>query len=221
MNRKVTLRAAGCAVLLGMLGTATARANDAVCAHCYIGLRLGNSLSSLDSNRATTELQQQQGAGLSASVNSNSIGGVVYAGYEFLPGVGVELGYLRLGSGNTRLSGTVANSPNPALNATAGNISGYGNAALLALRYHFEVLPRLYIDPCAGLYVWRSHTEVNGTGSSDTQSRVGMGENVGFGLSYRLWRGLEAGAGIDAYRSSAHNQFRQITGQLEWRFGNH
>jgi len=217
MNRKITVRAAGCALLLGMFGTAAA--DDALCSHCYIGLRLGNSLSSLDSDRATTELQQQQGGSLSASVHSNSIGGVVYAGYEFLPGVGVELGYLRLGSGSTSLNGTVANSPTPALNATASNISGYGNAALLALRYHFEVLPRLYIDPRAGFYVWRSSSNIEGTDSSYTHSRVGLGENVGFGLSYRLWRGLEAGAGIDAYRSSENNQFRLISGQLEWRFG--
>ncbi len=101
MKRNVTLRAACCAVLLGVLGAATARADDAFCANCYVGLRLGNSLSSLDSDRATTELQQQQGGGLSANVHSNSIGGVVYAGYQFLPGAAVELGYLRLGSGST------------------------------------------------------------------------------------------------------------------------
>jgi len=214
-----TVRAACCAVLLGVLGSATARADDAVCANCYVGLRLANSLSSLDSDRATAELQQQQGSGVSANVHSHSIGGEVYAGYQFLPGVAVELGYLRLGSGSTTVNGTVANSPTPALNATASNISGYGNAALLALRYHFEVLPRLYIDPRAGFYVWRSSTDVEGADSSYSHSRVGLGENVGFGMSYRLWRGLEAGAGIDAYRSSANNQFRQISGQLEWRFG--
>ena len=68
MKRNVTLPAACCAVLLGLLGAATARADDAFCANCYVGLRLGNSLSSLDSNRATSELQQQQGGGLSAEL---------------------------------------------------------------------------------------------------------------------------------------------------------
>jgi hypothetical protein len=204
---------AACGGLL--LATAPALADETFCPDCYAGLRLGSSRSFVGSGLTTAELNQQ-GYGVSADVHSKSLGGGAYVGYEFMQGLAAEAGYLRLGSGTTSLRGTVMNSAAPVLQATSSDIAGYGNAALLDLRLHLRLVSKLFLDTREGLYWWESHTNVSGIG---TQSHSGLGESLGIGLSYRLWRGLEAGAGADIYRSNSDNRFVQFTGQLEWRFG--
>lgn len=211
MNRM----AAWAICLWGLLAAAPALADDVFCPACYAGVRLGSSRSFVGSG-LTTAVLNQQGYDVNADVHSKSLGGAAYVGYEFMRGIGVELGYLRLGSGTTSLSGTVANSATPVLQATSNELAGYGNAVLLDLRFHLRLFGQLYLNSREGFYVWDSHARIGGAG---TQSHDGVGENLGIGLGYRLWRGLEAGAGVDLYSSNDANKFVQYTGQLEWRFG--
>jgi hypothetical protein len=199
------------------LAVAPALADEVFCPACYAGMRLGPSRSFIGSGYTTAGLNQQ-GYDVNADVHSKSLGGAAYLGYEFLPGAGVELGYLRLGSGKTSLTGTVANSAVPVTQAAARVIAGYGNAVQLAFRMHLKLVTRLYLDSRESVYFWDSDTKV---GAGGGQTHTGVGESVGAGLSYQLWRGLYAGGGVDIYssNSSSQNRFVQYTGLLEWRFG--
>jgi hypothetical protein len=201
----------------GLLVQAPVQADGVFCPACYAGMRLGPSRSFVGSGYTTAELNQQ-GYDVDADVHSKSLGGAAYLGYEFLPGAGVELGYLRLGSGQTDLTGTVPNSAVPVKQAAARLIAGYGNAVQLAFRMHLKLVNRVYLDSRESVYFWDTDTKIGDAGG---QTHSGVGESVGAGLSYRLWRGLYAGGGVDIYSSntSSANRFVQYTGLLEWRFG--
>ncbi|HEY6922648.1 MAG TPA: hypothetical protein VI653_04205, partial [Steroidobacteraceae bacterium] len=47
----------------------------------------------------------------------------------------------------------------------------------------------------------------------------GGGVTAGLGASYRLWRGLEVGVGVDYFHGSENNHAVMYGGSLEWRFG--
>lgn len=197
---------------LGLTGFAPqARADGFDLSKAYVGVRLGESRAT--SAAAFIKDVNADGYSVQGSADGRSLGGSLYVGYDLFHGLGLEAGYLRIGRIKAELTGNSAGAP--AEQDAAERLKGGGNAAELLGRYHYDLYRGLYIDPRAGFYVWHSQQDVGSASASDT----GVGLTAGVGLSYAVWRGLEIGAGFDLFRSGRDALYRQVNGQLEWRFG--
>lgn len=184
----------------------------------YFGTRLGGVSSNLDSGDLTQRLHAAGYNGVQAGGDGDSFGTTAYLGYSVLPHVGIELGYGRTADADVHLSGSASNLDG-LLHETAHLVRGVGDAYSVSLRYHGDILPRLSFNPRAGAYLWDSETKVSSGAVQYKESHAGGGITLGAGLAYRVWGGLEVGAGVDYFRSSNTVHYSLIAASLEWRFG--
>jgi hypothetical protein len=189
--------------------------------HLYVGVRVGSMPVRLDSSKLDQGLATLGYGSVSASTDTSAVGGTAYMGYEFTPHLDAELGYTHRNANVARLSGAIASTASltPLLQDTAQLIRGYGNLYSLSLRGRFELAPRFSLDPRLGGFFWDTKVMAVGDAISIDTTHRGGGVTVGLGASYRVWRGLALGIGVDHFRGFPNNIATLYGASLEWRFG--
>jgi PKD repeat protein len=189
--------------------------------HLYVGVRVGSMPVRLDSSKLDQGLATLGYGSVSASTDTSAVGGTAYMGYEFTPHLDAEIGYTHRNANVARLSGAIASTASltPLLQDTAQLIRGYGNLYSLSLRGRFELAPRFSLDPRLGGFFWDTKVMAVGDAISIDTTHRGGGVTVGLGASYRVWRGLALGIGVDHFRGFPNNIATLYGASLEWRFG--
>ncbi len=202
---------AAIAAALGLPGIASADTGD-----WYLGLRAGVAQASHDSAQLTRELRRR-GNAVTADVDDKDFGGVLYAGYRVHSHAAVELGYLRLGRYDTRLSGDLSQ-PQALLDDSAEVFQGNGNALLLALRFDLPLYGPVSFTPRLGGYWWTSETELNTAAGTLDQRKDSAGLEVGLGFAVALGSQLKLGLNSELLRGSNHGSQGLHTLQIEYGF---
>jgi hypothetical protein len=202
--------------------TAAADVNS-VLDHVYVGVRAGTMPINLSDAHLDAGLAAAGYGEVSASTHDSAFGGTLYVGYELVPHADLEFDYTHRDSRVATLSGTVASSASfaPLVQDTAGLIRGYGNIFAVTFRGRLEVAPRVLIDPRIGAFYWNTKVTAAAPGAIFDTNHSGGGLTLGIGAAYRVWRGLEIGAGVDYFDGSPNNSAVLYAGTLEWRFGKH
>jgi hypothetical protein len=192
--------------------------------HLYAGLRLGALPVDISKSSLDRQLAERGYPGVHASADTGAVGGTVYLGYQFIPYAGVEFGYAYRIATVLHLSGTVLAQPAPAsiqslLQTATGLVRGYGDIFSLTLRGRYELLAGLTINPRVGGYLWDSDVTADSGTESARTTHSGGGFSFGGSLAYRVWRGLEIGAGADRFQGNPSNNATLYAATVEWRFG--
>jgi hypothetical protein len=187
----------------------------------YVGIRLGSMSTRVSDGNIDRSLAGLGFPGVEANTSTSAPGGTVYVGYEFAPHADVEIGYTHRSANVATLNGTVASAGGvtPLLQDTTDVIRGYGNIFSLAFRPRFEIAPNLMLDPRIGGFFWDTKVTAQAAGFRVDNTHEGGGVTGGIGIAYRVWRGLEAGIGVDYFRGAPSNNAVLYSGSLEWRFG--
>lgn len=188
----------------------------------YAGIRFGGMATRLNAGNIDSGLAALGYPAVTASTAGESKpAGTVYIGYELAPHADVEFGYTHRSANVATLSGNVASTANimPLLQDTTELIRGYGDVYSLSFRPRVEIGPRLMLDPRVGAFLWDTKTTVQTADVRFDHTHEGGGLTVGAGIAYRVWRGLELGAGVDFYRGVPNNIATLYAATLEWRFG--
>lgn len=217
---------AGVALCLSMLGAGSVRAQssqpvDTPWDNVYVGLRVGAMPTHINAGDVSSGLAAAGFGGFATTGDSSAVAESGYVGYVFAPHGALEFGYTHRDATVARLNGAVANAADiaPLLADTAGMIRGYGNIFSVSVRTRFEVLPNFMIDPRLGGFFWDTKVTATGGGEQVSLTHQGGGITGGLGVSYRIWRGLELGIGLDHYHGFPKNIATLYGGTVEWRFG--
>jgi hypothetical protein len=187
----------------------------------YVGIRFGSLATHSNAGNLDRSLADRGYPGVEADTSESKPGGTLYVGYELAPHADVEFGYTHRSANVATLNATVASAANvtPLLKDTADLIRGYGNLFSLELRPRVEIAPGLMLDPRVGGFFWDTQVSAQAAGVRVDATHEGGGATAGIGLAYRVWRGLEAGIGVDYFRGIPDNTGLLYGGSLEWRFG--
>jgi hypothetical protein len=229
----VGLGRAACLGIFGLLVTASglcradASANEPAVAGAswldpfYAGIRFGSMSTRVSAGNIDRSLAGLGYPGVEANTATSKPGGTVYVGYELAPHADVEFGYTHRSANVATLNGIVASaaSVTPLLQDTTDVIRGYGNIFSLTFRSRAEIAPNLMLDPRIGGFFWDTKVTAQAAGFRVDNTHEGGGVTAGIGLAYRVWRGLEAGIGVDYFRGIPTNTGVLYSGSLEWRFG--
>jgi len=187
----------------------------------YVGIRFGSMTTRLHTGNIDAGLAALGYSGLSASTGESEPAGTLYIGYELAPHADLEFDYTHRSANVATLNGTVPTSASvlPLLQDTTELIRGYGNIYALSFRPRVELAPKLMLDPRIGAFLWDTKTAVRALDERFDNTHAGGGLTLGVGIAYRVWRGLEFGAGADFFRGVPNNVGTLYAGTLEWRFG--
>jgi hypothetical protein len=187
----------------------------------YVGIRFGSMATRLNAQTLDSALADAGYPGVDASTRTSAPAGTVYLGYELASHADVEFGYTHRSANVATLNGTVPSASNitSLLQNTTELIRGYGNVFSLSFRPRIEIAPKFMLDPRIGGFVWDTKVSAQASGFRVDDTHQGGGVTVGAGVAYRVWRGLELGAGADFYRGFPHNIGTLYSGTIEWRFG--
>jgi hypothetical protein len=187
----------------------------------YVGIRFGSMATRLSSGNIEHGLASEGYPGVEASTGVSAPAGTVYLGYELAPHADVEFGYTHRSANVATLNGSVPSAASipSLLHDTAGLIRDYGNVFSLSYRPRIGITQSVMFDPRIGAFLWDTRTTVRASGVSLDDTHEGGGVTAGVGVAYRVWRGLEAGVGVDFYRGVPSNIATLYSGTLEWRFG--
>ena len=201
--------------------TATGDARDSWLDPFYVGIRAGSMSTRLNSGFIESALAADGYPGIQANTGTSKPAGTVYVGYEVASHVDVEFGYTHRSANVATLNGTVGSTASipPLLQDTAALIRSYGNVFALSFRPRIELVPNFMLDPRIGGFYWDTKVTAQSSGDRFAEDHGGGGVTLGGGVAYRVWRGLEIGAGADFFRGYPHNLGTLYSGTLEWRFG--
>jgi hypothetical protein len=187
----------------------------------YVGLRVGSMPLRQDSTDIDQGLSSRGFPAVTATRDTSGAAGTVFAGYEFTPHTALEIGYTFRNSTTYYLRGTIPSTSQlmPLLQDTTDLMRGYGNLFSLSYSGHFEVLPRISLEPRFGGFFWSTRESAFALDERVDTTRQGGGVTAGLTAEYRLWRGLEVGISADYFRGVPHNIATLYAGTLEWRFG--
>jgi hypothetical protein len=187
----------------------------------YVGVRAGTMSINLSDAHLDAGLAAAGYGEVAASTHDSAFSGTLYLGYELAPHADLEFDYTHRDSRVATLSGTVASSASfaPLVQDTAGLIRGYGNIFGVSFRGRIEVAPRFLLDPRIGVFYWDTKVTAAAPDAIFATNHSGGGLTLGIGAAYRVWRGLEIGAGVDYFDGSPNNSAVLYAGTLEWRFG--
>lgn len=224
-RRRALLMVAVGATAAGMLSGNRAEALDytafenSYLANVYVGFRVGETTSTLTAAKLTSSLQSDGYDVEASDVGRNDAGGTVYAGYEILRNLGLEIGWTDLGRTRAELQGIAPANLGQLLHDAAHITDGDGDAWSLAARYRWEVAPRVAMDLRAGPYLWDTHSEIwIGSTGEDGRADRGMGYTLGLGPRYALGERFGLGLGVDYFASTASNRFVQVSATFDYRF---
>ncbi len=187
----------------------------------YVGIRVGALETHLTAGNIDAGLASLGYPGIESSTHDSAPAGTVYLGYEVASHLALEFGYTHRSADVATLNGTVGSAADiaPLLRDTTEMIRGLGNIFSLSFRPRVEVAPKLLLDARVGGFFWDTKTTVQALDKRFDNTHAGGGITVGGGLSFRVWRRLEAGVGVDFYRGIPNDIGTFYSGTLEWRFG--
>ncbi len=187
----------------------------------YLGVRVGAMPLSMDAGRIDGALATHGFASVTARQQTGGAAETIYLGVQLSRHNALEIAYTNRESRVASLAGTIGSVTElPALlRETARSLRGYGNIFSASYCARIRLLSRFYLDPRVGGFYWSTRERVEGGGASFTLQHRGAGLTAGLGLSYRLWRRLYAGIGLDYFRGFPANEAMLYAGSLEWRFG--
>lgn len=193
---------------------------DASGAHIYAGVRVGQLNVNVDEGAIGNRLGALGLTAAEVHVEHAATAGTVYAGISWAPAFGLELSATHRDARVATIDGTISSGGGlPALlEGATGVIRGYGNLYALSYAGRWSLAPRLFLDPRVGVYAWRTEVTASGSGQSASARHGGGGLTAGLGLSYRVWRQLEIGVGVDHYRGNPSNIATLYAGSLAWRW---
>lgn len=197
-------------VLLVTAGSAQA---GALSDKFYLGLRGGISQSGINDAAVGAEINRR-GHNITLVTDDNSPSGVLYAGYWLAPRAAVELGYIHLGSFDTRITGTSSNPSRLATDIADVLPALGGNGVTLALRYDQPLFGPVSFVPRLGL-VWSTvERKIGGVTRKDS----GVSGMAGAGLNLRVGSGFQVGLGFDLLPIDTDAAQTQLYGDIEYRF---
>ncbi len=204
----------------GSTGTAHA-SSSALLDRLYLGVRVGTMPLSMNAGRIDGVLAAGGFGSVTARQQTGGMGESIYLGVQLSRHNALEFAYTNRESQVASLAGTIGSvSEIPALlRETARSLRGYGNIISASYCARIRLLSRLYLDPRVGGFYWSTRERAEARGISFTMQHRGAGLTAGLGLSYRLWRALYTGIGLDYFRGFPANQAVLYAGSLEWRFG--
>lgn len=193
--KTITRLALTAAVLVASHSALAAEANTA-----YIGANVGQSNYNASSNDCTQSLQNA-GLNVLCTVDSNDVGFKLYAGYNILPMLAVEGGYVNFGKAKIKISnGGTAN----------GEQKSDGINLDLVFNAPIETSP-LTLSARIGAYSLHTDSSLTGPGGSlsDSSNTTGLhfGIGAGFALSKQAAIRLEAERYQDVGDDN-HNAFK-------------
>jgi uncharacterized repeat protein (TIGR03803 family) len=212
------------ATLLGALGLSVfgsaqaqqpAAPSDDFADHLYAGIRGGVIHLDVDTSRFKRDLAA---AGYDVGVHESAAAaaGTVYLGYAASPHVGVEFGYTRRDHTVLTIDGASQAGLQGLLDTAVDKLHVYSDIYSLSIRLQQEIAPRLMLVGRGGVFYWDARTEARAGGLSAVDTHTGGGITAGAGLSYRVWSGLEIGAGVDYF---GRNTAELFAATVQWSFG--
>jgi hypothetical protein len=224
VGRAGVVMALGLAVLVSAAGSGSVRADQAAADSGIaldLGVRVGAMPVRLDAGKIDEGLGALGYGTVSASTDSAGIAGTVFVDYEFTAHAGVEVGYTYRDATAAHLHGTIGSAAElPALlQDTTDEVRSYGNIVSLSYVGHFDLAPRVSLEPRFGGFFWATKVTAVGFDDHIATTHEGGGVTLGLTAAYHLWRGLEVGVAVDHFRGFPSNIATLYSGSLEWRFG--
>lgn len=205
-------------VALGLLAPGAAGAGEVGAQAWYAGLRAGMVQSGISSQRMTDDLQSR-GHAVTATVDEDSAGGMLYLGRHFAPNAALELGFQELGNYDARITGTTTRPFSQLARDIADAQPVSGQAISAAMRARIPLGQRLAFDARFGGFYWASDTDVRTAGGKQSIDQDGIGTLIGLGLDARVAGGVHLGLGWEVWRPDSEGASQLFYGQVEYHFG--
>lgn len=183
----------------------------------YAGLRGGASWHARDDQAYLRDLIARGHQVQIIAVDTEDVGGTLYAGYRFDRNASIELGYVQLGQFDSAVYAPTSDPRQLALDAAELQPDA-GDAVALSLRVDIPLWQRLKLHARIGGFYWWQSVDVSIGNERVKADRDNLGLTVGGGASVALSRHWSLGAGGDLYRTSSREPVRQLYAQVEYRF---
>lgn len=184
----------------------------------YAGLRAGPVSSGISSDKMSRELQSR-GHNVTAEVDDDSVGGLLYVGRQFTANASLEMGFQELGNYDARISGTTSRPLSQLARDIADAQPVSGEAINVALRARIPLGERLGLDARMGGFYWSSENDVRTAAGRQSVDNDGIGTLAGLGLDARVAGGLHLGLGWELWRPDSEGASTVLYGQVEYHFG--
>jgi hypothetical protein len=185
----------------------------------YVGARAGYSVSEIDEERVTRNLQRLGYSVTATDVENSAPTSSVYVGFDIDAHWSLEAAYTYLGRTYTTLGGTTPRDLEQLFIDATDVTHGAGEAVSLSIVRRFEFTPRFGVDLRGGVYRWKNRTTIC-FGDSERYRRVenGAGETIGIEPRFQLRENLDLGLAVDYFKSTERNRFLHGALTLEYHF---
>jgi uncharacterized repeat protein (TIGR01451 family) len=185
----------------------------------YVGARAGYSVSEIDEERVTRNLQRLGYSVTATDVENSAPTSSVYVGFDVDAHWSLEAAYTYLGRTYTTLGGTTPRNLEQLFIDATDVTHGAGEAVSLSIVRRFEFTPRFGVDLRGGVYRWKNRTTIC-FGDSERYRRVenGAGETIGIEPRFQLRENLDLGLAVDYFKSTERNRFLHGALTLEYHF---
>jgi uncharacterized repeat protein (TIGR03803 family) len=208
--------AASALASIGLAVIGTAQAEPEFTDHVYVGVRGGVMNLDVDTVAFKKDLAAAGYGNVSVQQSDDAAAGTIYLGYMVDPKLGFEAGYTHRDHTVLTIDGASQAQLQGLLDTAVDKLHVYSDIYSASIKFQQEILPRFSVTGRGGAFYWYEKTRARAGGLSASDTHQGAGMTVGAGLSYRIWRGLELGAGLDYFGG---NSAELYAATLQWSFG--